>query len=279
MDYGYSYQYEYDYPITHGTGGNAAVTVLLTVYLIALAVIIAVALASYIFHSIGLYTIGKRMGREHAWLAFIPFARDYFHGDLADEIPLKNKSIKNPGIWKLVMPIIYSAVAGVLFVFLIVAAVGTGAAAGINGGAVGGVMAFSTTLIILYILFIVLAVVYSAAYSVLRILIDIQIYERFTTRNMAVVHSVLSGIIPLYEAICFFVMRNKPFNPGMEPQITPPPVPPVYPGNPHPNGPVSNGPAPENMPHPNGPVPEDTLHPADPAPTVPYPEQQDNKIE
>ena len=219
------------------------------------------------------------MVREHAWLAFIPFARDYFHGDLADEIPLKNKSIKNPGIWKLVMPIIYSAVAGVLFVFLIVAAVGTGAAAGINGGAVGGVMAFSTTLIILYILFIVLAVVYSAAYSVLRILIDIQIYERFTTRNMAVVHSVLSGIIPLYEAICFFVMRNKPFNPGMEPQITPPPVPPVYPGNPHPNGPVSNGPAPENMPHPNGPVPEDTLHPADPAPTVPYPEQQDNKIE
>ena len=79
----YSYNFEYDYPVNHGNGGNAAVTLILTIYLIALALIIAVALASYIFHSIGLYTIGKRMGREHAWLAFVPFARDYFHGELA----------------------------------------------------------------------------------------------------------------------------------------------------------------------------------------------------
>lgn len=261
MDYGYTYEYDYDYPISPGTGANAAVTVLLTIYLIVLAVILAVSLGSYIFHSIGLYTIGKRMGREHAWMAFVPFARDYFHGDLAEEIPLKNKSIKSPGIWKLVMPIIYGSVVGVLFVFLIVAAVGTGAAAGINGGAVGGMMAFSTTLIILYALILIVAVAYSAVYSVLRILIDIRIYERFTTKNMAVVHSVLSGIVPLYESICFFVMRNKPFNPGMEPQITPPPVPPVYPGNPYPNGPVP------------------PVYPEDPAPTAPLPEQQDNKTE
>ena len=115
MDYGYDYGYEYgyDYPVSYGNGGDAAVTMLLTVYLVVLAVILAVTLASYIFHSIGLYTIGKRMGREYAWLAFIPFARDYFHGELAGEILLKNKSIKNPGIWKLVLPIIYSAVAGV----------------------------------------------------------------------------------------------------------------------------------------------------------------------
>ena len=117
MDYGYDYIYEYnyDYPVSHGNGGDAAVTILLTVYLVVLALILAFALASYIFHSIGLYTIGKRMGREHPWLAFIPFARDYFHGELAGEIPLKNKSIKNPGIWKLVVPIIYNAVAGVLY--------------------------------------------------------------------------------------------------------------------------------------------------------------------
>lgn len=233
MDYGYDYIYEYnyDYPVSHGNGGDAAVTILLTVYLVVLALILAFALASYIFHSIGMYTIGKRMGRDHAWLAFIPFARDYFHGELAGEIPLKNKSIKNPGIWKLVLPIIYGAVAGVLFVFLFVAAIGAGAASSLSGNQMGGIMAFSTTLIALYIVILVFAVVYSAVYSVLRILIDIQIYEKFTTRNMAVVHSVLSGIIPLYEAICFFVMRNKPFNPGMEPQLTPPPVPPVYPGN------------------------------------------------
>ena len=232
MDFGYNYGYEYnyDYPV-HMNSTGSLFTALMYIYLIILTVIVIFALASYIFHSIGLYTIGKRMGRDHAWLAFIPFARDYFHGELAGEIPLKNKSIKNPGIWKLVLPIIYGAVAGVLFVFLFVAAIGAGAASSLSGNQMGGIMAFSTTLIALYIVILVFAVVYSAVYSVLRILIDIQIYEKFTTRNMAVVHSVLSGIIPLYEAICFFVMRNKPFNPGMEPQLTPPPVPPVYPGN------------------------------------------------
>ena len=272
----YSYNFEYDYPVNHGNGGNAAVTLILTIYLIALALIIAVALASYIFHSIGLYTIGKRMGREHAWLAFVPFARDYFHGELAGEIHLKNKSIRNPGIWKLVLPIIYGAVAGVLMVFLFVAALGAGAVSTLNGSQMGGVMAFSTTLIVLYILILVLVVAYSAVYSVLRILIDIQIYEKFTTRNMAVVHSVLSGLIPLYEAICFFVMRNKTFNPGMEPRITPPPVPPVYPGGPAAGGPLPGGPAQENSgadaPLPGGPVHES------PAPNN-APEHPENKTE
>ena len=226
MDFGYNYNYEYDYPISYGNTGSSLFALFMTVYLVVIALILAAALASYIFHSIGMYTIGKRMGREHPWLAFIPFARDYFHGELAGEIPLKNKSIKNPGIWKLVVPIIYNAVAGVLLVFLIVAVIGTAVTTNINGSGVGGAMT-----------------------------------ERFTTHNMAVVHSVLSAIVPLYEAICFFVMRNREFNPGMEPRITQPPVPPVYPGDP-----VSGGTTPVNH------------VPADPAQDT-MTGQQDNKTE
>ena len=159
------------------------------------------------------------------------------------------------------MPIIYNAVAGVLLVFLIVAVIGTAVTTNINGSGVGGAMTVLTTSLGIYIIFIILAVAYSAIYSVLRILIDIRIYERFTTHNMAVVHSVLSAIVPLYEAICFFVMRNREFNPGMEPRITPPPVPPVYPGDP-----VSGGTTPVNQ------------VPADPAQDT-MTGQQDNKTE
>ena len=54
---------------------------------------------------------------------------------------------------------------------------------------------------------------------------------------MSIAHAVLSATIPLYESICFFVMREKDYNPGMEPKegpqvppVTPlPPVPPVPP--------------------------------------------------
>ena len=83
---------------------------------------------------------------------------------------------------------------------------------------------------------------------------------------------MLSGIIPLYEAICFFVMRNKPFNPGMEPQLTPPPippVPPVYPGGPTAGGPLPGGP------NPAGPVQENPI----PDVTDFAPEQPENKTE
>ena len=231
MDFGYNYGYEYnyDYPV-HMNSTGSLFTALMYIYLIILTVIVIFALASYIFHSVGMYTIGKRMGREYAWLAFIPFARDYFHGELAGAIPLKSRKIKNPGIWNLVLPIIYNAIAGILIVIVVIAGIGAGVASEMNRG-VTGISAFISALIGVYVLILILAVAYTAIHSVLRVLIDIQIYERFTSRNMAVVHSVLSAILPLYESICFFVMRNRDFNPGMEPHIAPPvpPVPPMPP--------------------------------------------------
>ena len=53
---------------------------------------------------------------------------------------------------------------------------------------------------------------------------------------MAIIHSVLGLFIPMYEAICLFVMSKKPYNPGMEPNLPPQtpnfgcdPVPPTMP--------------------------------------------------
>lgn len=74
---------------------------------------------------------------------------------------------------------------------------------------------------------------YNAVYSVLRILVNRQIYEKFTTPGMAVAHAVLGVLLPLYESICLFVMRNRPYNPGKEPDLgtpfmtTPPPIAPA----------------------------------------------------
>ena len=219
-DYSYGYEYEFDHPIRYGSG-DSTFTVIMTIYLVMLTAVVIFALVSYIFHSIGMYTIGKRMGKERPWLAFIPFARDYYHGNLAGEIPLKNRKIKNPGIWYLILPIIFNAVFGVVLVILMIGmAVGVIAAEGTGNSGVmaGSVLAF----IIFYVLLIVATAAYTAVYMVLRILINKQIYDRFTTDNMAIVHSVLSAVIPLYEAICFFVMRNREFTPGNEPHIAPP---------------------------------------------------------
>ena len=234
----YHYTYEYNYPVSNSEG---LVGVIMSVYLIILTLVLILALVSYIFHSVGLYTIGKRMGKEYPWLAFIPYARDYFQGELAGPIKLKNKEIKNPGIWNLVIPIISSVLAGV-FGVLIILVTGVGAAAQISGA--GGAGIALLFVIMLYTLLIVAVIAAQAAQMALKVLINKQILERFTTGNMGLVHAVLMIVVPLYEALCFFVMRKRDFNPGMEPKITPPPapLPPVIPGGPE--GPVPTPPTP-----------------------------------
>ncbi len=209
MRYGYEYTYEYDYPANQG----AEAGVLISIMLLTFTVIFLLALVSYIFHSIGLYTIGKRLGKDYPWLAFIPFARNYFHGELAGEITLKNRTIKNPGIWNLILPIIESTLLGI-FVFLI-AIIGSLSAATAAAG-IGGVGIGLSLIIGMYIFLIMFAIVMSAVRMALSVLINRQIFGRFTCGNMAVVYSVFSLTVPLYEAFCLFVMRNKEFDGDME---------------------------------------------------------------
>lgn len=179
------------------------------------------ALLSYILKGIGMYTMAKRQGMDYAWLAFIPFARTYLHGELAGSIRLKNKSIQNPGIWLLALPFLYGAVSSLLNAILWFVGVGSMTKifqsaflpygrVNLSGGAVMGI-------VVLVLIFSVVSLGYTAVYKTFGVLVNHQILERFTTKNMSIVHAVLSTMIPLYESICFFAMRNHPFNPGMEP--------------------------------------------------------------
>lgn len=223
-DYGYNYGYDYthQYPVTD----YEAVAAVLSIIMIVVAVVLIFAVVSYIFRAVGLYTIAKRRGERYPWLAFIPFARAYLQGETAGPIILKKKTISNPGIWKLVVPIIAGAVSSIFFtIFSSIVGIG-GMMAGLSTSGYGISFGVGTImfLIVFLIIWMVVSIIYEAAYRVLCVLINMQIFGYFTTRNMAVVHAVLSAIIPLYESICFFVMRNREFNPGMEPEIAPPPA-------------------------------------------------------
>ena len=230
---GYAYEYNYEYPVATGMS-DSLFAAIMSIYLIMIVVAMIFWIVEYIFRGIGLYTIGKRMGKNYPWLAFIPFASTYMHGDLAGTIPLKTKKIKSPGVWKLVLPII-SGIAITIYYFIFIAVLGVGILSGMSysyGGysspSIGGGTVLA--MVILFILLIVAAILYQAVYGVLTALVNFQIYGRFTTRNMAIAHSVLSSLVPLYESFCLFALRNRDFNPGMEPRLTPPPVQPVYPG-------------------------------------------------
>ena len=245
----------YDYSYTYNMSDESIVAGILAIYLIILAVLFIFYVVNYVFKGIGMYTIAKRQGKDYPWLAFIPFARTYLHGELAGNIRLKNKMIKNPGIWYLALPFIFGAVNFVFYILMWV--IGFGAFADIYSDLMYGYYYSSpsisggmiTGLIILLIICVVLAIIYEAIYGVLEVLINHQIYERFTSNNMSIVHAILGTVIPLYESFCLFAMRNTEFNPGMGPDLGTP-----FMQSPPPAVPPQGGPVPvAQQPGPDGP--------------------------
>lgn len=208
----------YDYGMSYNTYDNTFFSICMTVYLIALMVILVVSIVNYVFKSIALYTLAKRMGKTNPWLAWIPFARVYLQGELAEAIPLKTKAIGRPGIWLLVVPLALNAAMIGLYIMLVLI-LGTGTALISAGGFTGGAGITMTFTVFIGIMYVVFAVIKTVVTKTFYAIVNFQIIGRFTSRNMAVIHSVLSLFVPLYEALCLFVMRNKEFNPGMEPEI------------------------------------------------------------
>lgn len=230
-------QYDYGSPYMETT-----LIGIMMIFFIVMLVCAIFALIGYILRGIGMYTMAKRQGMDYAWLAFIPFARTYLHGELAGSIRLKNKSIQNPGIWLLALPFLYGAVYSLLNGILWGIGVGSITKAvqytflpygrlDISAGSIMG-------MVILFLIIAIVSVAYTALYKSFEVLVNHQILERFTSKNMSIVHAVLSTFIPMYESICLFVMRNHPFNPGMEPPAPQPfmqsPPPGVYYGAPVP---------------------------------------------
>lgn len=195
---------------TYNTGVDSIMTTLLMVYGIVAVTAVLIALATYIFKGIGLYTIAKSHGDENAWLAFIPFARKYQQGELAGEIPLKTKSINSPGIWFVGLPIawgILSYLIGMIFSIKIVGKVIRYGLFGYNS--YSSLDSEITGLIGFLLFFIALGIVYKIFYKILLILIDVKILSQYTSGNMPIIHSIFSAFIPLYEAICFFVISRR----------------------------------------------------------------------
>ena len=115
----YDYAYEYEYQYHPERAGEMFAVVFASLWLAIMIGMLVFMLGSYLLHSFGLYTIAKRMGKKDAWMAFVPFARTYYHGNMAGPIRLKNTTIKNPGLWKLLFPIIYSGAIGIYVLVLV----------------------------------------------------------------------------------------------------------------------------------------------------------------
>lgn len=196
---------------------------ILGIYLCVLAVLAIGGIASYVLRGIGMYTIGKNRGMQNPWLAFIPYGRTYFQGELCGTIPLQNHEIKTPGLWMILIPIVTNILAGVFYVMLwggiIIEIINYGGILSNLSGrgsihgqyAVNGMFAGAGTALILIclILIMVFLLAGSAASCTLQVLVNRTIYSEVTHPNHATIHAVLGIFIPLYTSIYFFLIRNR----------------------------------------------------------------------
>lgn len=191
---------------------------ILFIYLIVMGILAVIGLAAYIFQGIGMYTLGKKRGMQYPWLAFIPYARTYYQGELCGTLQFGKRSIKNPGIWMLVIPIVSNMIMGLSFGVLWITIVGRLASLAWEfgnsysmqyqfPGPSGG---FGNSIFIILIIMIgLLSIAVTAVQKTLTALVNHQIYSRYTDKNFAVLHAVLGVFVPLYTAVYFFIIRNR----------------------------------------------------------------------
>ncbi len=60
-----------------------------------------------IFGGIGLYSMAKRAGLKHKWLAFVPFANTYYAGTVAGEAYFFGQKMKREGLYAMLAEIVY----------------------------------------------------------------------------------------------------------------------------------------------------------------------------
>ena len=209
------YYYDYSY-----AGPNEAVMeevmtgvgmIFAGVFGVMLLAVLAVAVATYVFRSLGLYGIAKRRGIRNPWMAWVPVLRDWIVGSISDQYQYVVKgNVKNKRTLLLALSVT-GAVFGVamLFIDLLPAAM-SGPEDLIAVGTLVGVL--------LMIANLALNIVYAVFYY-------IAMYDLYTSCSPQnnVMFLVLSIVFRVTEP--FFIFFNRKKDDGMPPRREAPAAP------------------------------------------------------
>ena len=171
-------------------------------------VVMAAGIALYVLNSIGLYTIAKRRGIHHAWLAWVPVANYWVLGCVSDQYQYVVKGkVKNKRLLLLLAGIAGTLISGAVPVINI-SNQNIGAVPAMVGGLLLGVLG----LLSLCISIITLVFYYMALYD---------LYTSCVPANN-VPYLVFSILFRVTEPFFVFFSRNK--DGGMPPKREVPPV-------------------------------------------------------
>ncbi len=205
--------FDYSYiPEAAEMGGMAGI---MLIYLFAVLIGGLVGITLYVFQSVGLYSIAKRRGIHHAWLAWIPLGVYWIIGSISDQyqyvargqIKSRRKLMLTLSIVLLIAEIALLVLAAYLFSILV----------GLDIGGVPTDMAMVAPAIgavIAYLVMLVVAIV-------LTVFLYICLYNLYFScnPNNATVYLVLGVLFNFLLPIFIFASRNQDL--GMPPRRRP----------------------------------------------------------
>lgn len=201
--------YDYDYSsaadsVAMGIGGFFLVFILLFYLLI-----FAFAVVSYIFTALGMYTIARRRGIHHAWLAWIPIGDYWLLGSISDQYQYVAKGrVRNRRKVLLGLSLGMIAVLVLMMIALVVMLITEAVAMDATEAVFGGTLAL---VLLGYITILIIAIVLAVFYY-------IALYDLFTScdTDSNVLYLVLSILFPVALPFFIFACRNK--DKGMPPR-------------------------------------------------------------
>lgn len=178
----------------------------------------ALGVASYVLTALGLYTIAKRRGLNHPWLAWVPVADMWLLGSLSDQyryITRRENKSKRKSL--LILGILMKVLGIVMLVLMIAAVVQMISSATIgmgNDALVESIVGTCLSLLGLLIPFAGVAI----AYTIIRYMALYDLYKSLDPDN-CVMFLVLSILFGVTEPFFLFFNREKDL--GMPPRRKP----------------------------------------------------------
>ncbi len=203
-------QFTFEVDPMPSAAGASVLGVFFVVYFLVMLATMALSMASYVLHSLGLYTIASRRGIRNSWLAWIPLGNLWILGNISDQYQyiVKGK-VKNRR--KLLLGLTIGAVV-VCFFLMGTFVLGLFLTEGVGGEIATG------------ILLIVLSAILIAAVSITLVILEYMcLYDLFRScePSNAVLYLLLSIFFTVMMPIFVFLCRKKDL--GMPPRKQPAP--------------------------------------------------------
>lgn len=211
------------YPASMGYSGlesalTGVITSFLVIYAIIWTIMMLVGLVDYIFRGLAIYNMSKARGLEYGWLGFIPYARTYQLGQIAGEIEVGKKTIKNTGLWLLLAPFVFGFVVFIGVIIITVPTIFSTVALESNPTP-EGVSGMLVTWVIAWCIFMVIVTIAQVFVYLIRYLALHKIFSHYSAGQKPVFYLIIAIFVPLAESILLFMHSRRPLR-ALEPAST-----------------------------------------------------------